>query len=54
MAATVIVAATAIAVDTADAELMAVEFAPMAAHPVDTQVADMPEAMLAVVTPVVT
>jgi hypothetical protein len=41
------VAATAIAVDTAtaDAEFMVVAFTPMAAHRVDTQVADMPEAV---------
>jgi hypothetical protein len=32
---------------------MAVEFVPMAARPVDTQGAGTPEAMLAVVTPVV-
>jgi hypothetical protein len=54
MAATGIVAATAIVVATADAESMVAAFAPMAAHLVDTQVADTPEAVLAVVTPAVT
>jgi hypothetical protein len=38
VAATAIVVATVIVADSPDAEPMAAAFAPMAAHPVDTQV----------------